>query len=127
MTSLKNSTIISALDMVRELYQDNVLDIMDAWENTHDDEAFTVSMSVKFALNKKNTSVIDVDAGIAFIKEKVKQSEHSEIDQRQEGLPFESSMTMTITDGEGKEMGHAENVTPEKLAVATRGRLHDVL
>ena len=116
MTSLKESTANSAMEMVNQLYRDNVDGIIEAWQNTQDDEALTVSMSVKFAVNKKNTSVIDLDAGIAFVKEKVKQSEHSEIDQRQEGLPFES-MSVILKDSEGNEMA---NFTPEKMAEATR-------
>ena len=119
MTSLKESTANSAMEMVNQLYRDNVDGIIEAWQNTQDDEALTVSMSVKFAVNKKNTSVIDVDAGIAFVKEKVKQSEHSKIDQRQEGLPFEST-SVILKDSEGDELARAENFTPEKFREATR-------
>lgn len=87
MTKLQTETLQAAITMATDLYSDSDEDIQEAWKHAAaTDEALTVSLTLKFAQNKKRPSVIDVDAAISFIKERVKRANNTEIDQNQERL-----------------------------------------
>lgn len=116
MMALGTKSLTKGFDLIGELYDDNQEGIREAWKNAAQDETVTVSLSIKFSPNKKNFDVVDIDASIAYVKEKVKQTATAEVNEMQEELPFgETTMDFTLKDGNGLTTARVEGVTSEDL------------
>lgn len=88
-----DKTIHKAIDMANRLYLSKTLDMVIA--ALRSDEGLTVNLTMKFTPSKKKSTVVDIDASIAFIKEKVKESSSGSVDENQEGL-FDDEATSSV-------------------------------
>lgn len=88
-----DKTIDKGIDMASRLYVSKAVDM--AIAALRSDDGLTVNLTVKFTPSKKVLTVVDIDASIAFIKEKVKESSSWSVDENQEGL-FDNEVTSSV-------------------------------
>lgn len=77
-------TLDTAQRMIGMMLSAHKTEIEQAWLKT--DGPLTINLSLKLSSTEFNDAIVNIDAGISFVLEKIKDSISGSYDERQEGL-----------------------------------------